>query len=384
MPVYHKILTASVVMIVAIFVQALQYQIVRRDIFKCSGFYYQVQCVTFKSHVSFEDYTCQWDTKNLLCEPIYYPNGVPIVTLFYIVIITSFFSLIAYVMLHYFCYEVFTNPAISLVAAIPLDKTPSGITPKAVQTRDPSPAKLRQTDRKFRVSDIFNIITPKSSKVVMQFEDDFPYEVPLEQEFSELITMICEHREKLGGAGREMFDDKWGFHQLYFHDEASLKMLIEKAEGASSSSSSSSLSDPTQVKNTNMLFDSSVNMLTRLYWRLIKTRQHAFKEIEYCDHNLTCFNRGYRIMHLLQKELMEGYARRILDAYEGRLNPKPIASYSKFFKLFSIFSLICAYSMMFMYVLWFGSQETDKIQITFVYRLRCGCSWRYSFMKRCL
>ena len=113
-----------------------------------------------------------------------------------------------------------------------------------------------------------------------------------------------------------------------------------------------------------MLFDSSVNMLTRLYWRLIKTRQHAFKEIEYCDHNLTCFNRGYRIMHLLQKELMEGYARRILDAYEGRLNPKPIASYSKFFKLFSIFSLICAYSMMFMYVLWFGSQETDKIQIT--------------------
>ena len=361
-PTLNKILMTSFLLMFGLFIQSLQYYTVRTDISSCSYLYDKDQCVTYKSPVSFEDHTCQWDPVNLLCEPMEYPNGVPIVTLFYVVIITSFFSQIAYVMIHHFCQEVFTNPAISSVAtAIPMDKTPSGITPKASQTRDPSPAKLRQMDRKFRVSDIFNIITPKSSKVVMQFEDDFPYEVPLEQEFSELITMICEHREKLGGAGREMFDDNWGFHQLYFHDEASLKMLVENAQNASSQSM-----NPTEVDNRNALevcFSTRVSMLTRLYWKLIKIRQQSYKEIEYCDHCLTPFNRAYRIMHLLQKELMQSHARRILDSYEERLNTKPMSSYSRLFKGVSMFVLVSAYVGMFLYVLWFGSQETDRIQI---------------------
>ena len=316
------------------------------------------------------------------------------VTLFYIVIMTSFFSQIAYVILHYFCNEIFTNPSISTIAAkaIPLEKTPSGITPKASssssssfqtqEVRDPSPAKLRHIDKKFRVSDIFSIITPKSSKVVMQFEDDLPYEVPLEQEFYDMITMICKHREKLGGAGRELFDDTWGFHQIYFHDELSLKSLIETAEenttiNSSISSrliSSRNTNDPTRIKNgyhdmNDMLscFDTNgqnINMLTRLYWKLIKARQQSYQEIEYCDHNLTPFNRAYRIMHLLQKELMEGYTRRILESYENRLNLKPSTSYSYLFKSFSLLILVCAYISMLGYVIWFGSQETDKIQIT--------------------
>jgi hypothetical protein len=128
--IHQKILLASFLMVFGLFIQTLQYYTVRTDLSHCSTFYDQTQCITYQSSVSFEDYTCQWDRKNLLCEPIYYPNGVPMVTLFYIVIMTSFFSQIAYVILHYFCNEIFTNPSISTIAAkaIPLEKTPSGIT----------------------------------------------------------------------------------------------------------------------------------------------------------------------------------------------------------------------------------------------------------------
>ena len=40
-----------------------------------------------------------------------------------------------------------------------------------------------------------------------------------------------------------------------------------------------------------------------------------------------------------------------------------MSSYSRLFKGVSMFVLVSAYVGMFLYVLWFGSQETDKIQI---------------------
>ena len=92
-----------------------------------------------------------------------------------------------------------------------------------------------------------------------------------------------------------MFDD-WGFHQLYFHDEASLKMLVENAQNASSQSM-----NPTEVDNRNALevcFSTGICLLACIGNNQI--RQQSYKEMS-IDHCLTSFNRAYRIMHCYKK-----------------------------------------------------------------------------------
>ena len=336
---YTNIMFMVLFLTFGLFVSVLSYQTILTDNPLCGNFYEKADCLSYRSTTSFEDKSCEWNALHLMCEPIKYTNGVSFVTVFYVIVCTSFMAHIFYIFVDYFFNQSFLS----------FSNQPNPINSNKVSpfTSNPaiSPFRNFEKDKKIRLADIFSIVTPKSSKVVMTFQDEFPIENNLENEFSNMISMICNYRDTLDDFDRKQFDDNWNFHDLQYPDDQLVQFML-----------SDSL-------NSKLCARGNHSTLTKLYEKLIRSRESYSREFYYCN-QITKFARGFRLMHLFQMDLLPLNSYKILDGYERRINYRLNKGLSFVVKSLVATVLFLFYGFMIYTIVLFGSVQSDIIQIS--------------------
>lgn len=337
----------SFMFVFGLFFQSGLFDIFRSQADQCNYFYNQKDCLAYRGALDFTKSTCAWDDPNLLCAPMTYPGGFPAIDLLYIVCITSFFAQFVNSFAEFVRIEVLGDKAGIAQGAV----KPA---PNDLVLSSPRPVNRAGLADKLRVADIFSIVTPKSTKVVMEFDDDLPEEAPLLTEFTSMVKYICSHRDSLESLAHDKFDHYWGFNDISYADEASLKILLSK------------------MRENVSFWQRDIPILMHLYTLLDSTRRQLFLELDRCV-GMTEFARGYRLLHAFQRAMIPACSADILDAYDLRVNFRGSTAYSRLLKFIVTSFLFIAYCAMIYFIVLFGMSNIDDIQIALLQSFVLWC-----------
>jgi hypothetical protein len=173
-PNHIKIVIMSLFLSSALFTQCILFNKLHSDNISCFNFNDESSCNSYFSYYSFGEATCIWDSINLSCSPGYKQDIIPSKHIFYIVVISSFFTqIISSILLYFSCTFINSNKKVSFGDLIPISQGLKQEDKKKIAPIDTSdnfemilppvnPVETKITGR----------VSPKSNNFVLTFDNE--------------------------------------------------------------------------------------------------------------------------------------------------------------------------------------------------------------------
>jgi hypothetical protein len=169
------------------------------------------------------------------------------------------------------------------------------------------------------------------------------------QEFMNMISMICNYRGSIDETFRIDFDNQWNFHSIISKDRNSIDPVLRY--------SFSRLFNTLlcRQKSTLEVLFQNLSLVSKLF----SSEKKYFSREEMTD-----ISKCYRLMHLMQRDLLPKSKACILDSHDRRISSH-IAKEALFtfhFSLVIVIVMLGVYGTMLFYIFSFGNNASNSLQ----------------------